>query len=631
MLQAIRDKTTGWITYLIIFLIGVPFALFGINSYFGGGEAIPPATVDGQSITQQNFDTAYANYRRRLEQTFGGSIPDYFGGEEILKEQVLKQLIEQVALSQYADKKRYRVSDAELNKLIRSMEVFHTDGKFDPNIYQSQVASTGYSTAGFEQEFRRSQSIEQLQTGIAATAFTVGAIKDQLTSLGNQTRKVRVLTRPVQNESLEINQQEIEEYYNQNKTRFLTTEQLRIDYIELSLNAIKSSIEVTDEQLLNRYEQTASAYSSPEYRSASHILLTLDEDASDQDSDEIRLQLTELRNQVIKGESFEDIAKLHSQDPGSASSGGNLGEVERGMMVRPFEDALFELEVGELSEPVKTSFGWHLIRLDEVSGGETKTFDEVKTELADEMQTELAESQVYDLSESLANLAYEQSDSLKPAAEELGLQLKTSDWFGANSGEGISADAKVRAAAFSNDVLEQGLNSEAIELPGNRVVFIRVNEHKPSAQQALSEVADQIEGIIRQMKGRDESSELGKQALASLSAGKSLDDIAKDWDVTIVDPGFIARDTAEVDGNLVRLAFSMEKPEGVKLFEGFSHGDGDYSIVELSAILSNDSDDDAGKVKALTAAEAAAEYQAVLKLLAARAEVVKAPLDDLQY
>ena len=190
MLQAIRDKTTGWIAYVIVFLICVPFALWGVNSYLGGGEVTPPATVDGQAISQQNFDTAYANYRRQLERAFGGSIPDYFAGEGVLKEQVLTQLVEQSALSQYAEKKYYRIGDVDLNKLIRSVEAFQTDGIFNPSIYQSQVASLGYSTAGFEQEFRRSQSIEQLQAGLNSTAFSVNSTDKQLSSLQNLGQSV---------------------------------------------------------------------------------------------------------------------------------------------------------------------------------------------------------------------------------------------------------------------------------------------------------------------------------------------------------------------------------------------------------------------------------------------------------
>jgi peptidyl-prolyl cis-trans isomerase D len=630
MLQAIRDKTTGWIAYVIVFLICVPFALWGVNSYLGGGEATPPATVDGETISAQNFDTAYANYRRQLEQAFGGSIPDYFASEGVLKEQVLTQLIEASALSQYADRQYYRIGDIELNKLIRSIEAFHTDGKFNPSIYQSQVASLGYSTAGFEREFRRSQSVEHLQTGLYSTAFTVGSVKNQRTNLKNQTRKVRVLIRPAQNDKIEIVQPEIEQYYEHNKLRFMTTEQLRIDYIELSLDGIKTSLEVTDEQLLNRYDQSKNAYSTPEYRSASHILLKVKADASDEDSNAIRLNLIELRNRIIQGGSFSDVAMGNSEDPGSAPSGGSLGEIARGMMVEPFEDVLFEMAVGDLSDPVKTSFGWHLIRVDEVIDGQIKSFDTVRSELEDEIRTELAEGKIYDLSESLANLAYEQSDSLLPAAEALGLQLQTSDWFDIGSGQGIATESKIRITAFTDEVLAQGLNSEAIELSNDRVVFLRVNEHRPAAQKELSDVSEKINQIIRLEKGRDESQEVGKQVLTSLSSGQSLEDIAEDWGTSIVDNGFVGRDTIKLDRELARLAFSMDKPDSSQRYEGFSHSDGRYSIIELSEVSSQGSDEDTDIVKALTASQSAAEYQAVLKLLVTRAEVVRTSLEDLQ-
>lgn len=630
MLQAIRDKTTGWIAYVIVFLICVPFALWGVNSYLGGGEAIPAATVDGQAISKQNFDTAYANYRRQLERAFGGSIPDYFASEGVLKEQVLTQLIEQSALSQYVNDNYYRIGDVELNNLIRSIEAFNTDGKFNPSIYQSQVASLGYSTLGFEQEFRRSQSIEQVQTGLASTAFTVASIKQKFTRLDNQTRKVRVLTRSAQNDKIEIVQSEIEAYYDQNMPHFMTTEQLKIDYIELSLDGIKASLDITEEQLLERYEQSKASYSTPESRTASHILLTLDSEVSDEESEVIRMKLINIRDQLIQGGDFSELAKINSEDPGSAPTGGSLGEIDRGIMVKPFEDALFEMAVGDLSSPVKTSFGWHLIRLDEITGGQTKSFDAVKSELVDEISTQLAESKIFDLSEALANLAYEQPDSLTPAAEALDLPLQTSDWFDINSGEGISSEALIRNAAFSAEVFGQSLNSEAIELSDNRVVFLRVNEHKPAAQKVIADVSEKIDAIIRQKKGQEESIKVGKQALSSLSSGESLEVVADVWLEPIVATGFVARDTNELDNDLVRLIFSMAKPDSVQRYEGFSHADGRYSIVELSAVMANDSDQDVDKVKALTASQASAEYQAVLKLLASRAEVVRTSLVNLQ-
>lgn len=630
MLQAIRDKTTGWIAYVIVFLICVPFALWGVNSYLGGGEVTPPATVDGQAISQQNFDTAYANYRRQLERAFGGSIPDYFAGEGVLKEQVLTQLVEQSALSQYAEKKYYRIGDVDLNKLIRSVEAFQTDGIFNPSIYQSQVASLGYSTAGFEQEFRRSQSIEQLQAGLNSTAFSVNSTDKQLSSLQNQTRKVRVLSRPAQNNKIQISQPEIEQYFEENKLNFMTPERLKIDYIELSLDGIKASLNVTDAELSDRYEQSKSAYTTPEYRAASHILLKVNAESSDEESELIRQKLISIRYQISQGGTFSEVAKLSSEDPGSAENGGSLGDIELGMMVKPFEDALFEMTVGDLSQPVRTSFGWHLIQLDEINGGEIRAFKDVKVDLLDEIRTELAESKIFDLSESLANFAYEQSDSLMPAADALGFPLQTSDWFDVRSGQGIASEAKVRNVAFSDEVLLQELNSEAIELSNNRVVFLRVNKHQSATQKDVAEVTDQIDSVIRQTKGRNESQEVGKQVLTALSSGQSLEDIAGDWGAAIVDNGFVSRDSRDLDNELLRLAFSMDKPDSFKRFDGFSHPDGRYSIVELSAILSNGSDQDATKAKALIASRSAADFQSIVKLLADRSEVVRAIVQDSQ-
>ena len=630
MLQAIRDKVTGWIAYAIIFLISVPFALWGVNSYLGGGEALPAATVNGEDISAQALDTAYAGYRRQLAEMFGGTIPAGFGDESILKERVLTQLIEEYALRQYADRQRYRIGDEELNKLIRSMKVFQSDGQFDTSIYRAQLESQGYSPAGFEQEFRRSQSLDQLQTAINATAFILPEQQKQFFSLSNQTRKIRVLTRSVNSDTYVISEQEVEDYYQANAGRYMTSEQVKIDFLEVSLESIEALVDVPEEQLLERYQFARESYTSAEYRTASHILLTVEDGISKDESDQVRDRLADIRAQIVTGGDFASLARQYSEDPGSAADGGNLGEIEKGMMVQPFEKALFSMQVGALSEPIKTTFGWHLIKLDQVSGGETRSYDEVRVEIEDEIRSDLAESQIYDLVENLANLAYEQSDSLSPAAEQLGLELQTSQWFDRQAGTGIALGPQIRNVAFSNDVLNQGINSEAIELADGRVVFIRINERKPPAQQALDEVSEAIFETLKQGKGREHNKLVGEQAFDALKSGKSLDDIAADWNIDLVDQGFIGRDEPTLDRNLLRLAFRMKKPADGLVFDVLAHANGDYSLVELSAVISNDSEIDSERAKALSSAAAGADYQAVLKVLASRAEVVRTPLSELQ-
>jgi peptidyl-prolyl cis-trans isomerase D len=630
MLQAIRDKTTGWIAYAIIFLISVPFALWGVNSYLGGGEVAPAATVDGQEITMRDFDRAYANYRQRLAQVFGGTIPAGFGDDDLFKNQALTQLIDRLVLRQYTQKQRYRIGDQQLGELIRADPAFQTDGRFEQSVYQSQLASQGYSSLGYEQQFRQNQTMAQLQTAIEATAFTIPESKRQFASLSSQTRKIRLLTRSIDTGAYTPGESEIEEYYAANANRYRTAEQIRIDYLEVTLEGIKSLIEVDEDLVLDRYQQSRDSYTSTESRTASHILFTLDEGASDEASDQVRVRLVELREQIVASDDFASLAREFSQDPGSAADGGNLGEIEHGMMVQPFEVALFQMQVGEISEPVKTAFGWHLIKLEQISGGETREFEDVRSEIEDEIRSDMAENQIFDVIENLANLVYEQSDSLLPAAEQLGLQLQTSEWFNRNTGTGIASEPRVRGIAFSGEVLDQRINSEAIELSDNRVVFIRLNELQPAQQMSLVKVRQVIIEALSKEKARSDNIQLGKQALEALQTGKSLDQVAADWGLEVVDSGFVGRESVGIDRQILAMVFSMDKPGQGLVFKGLAQSNGDYSLVELSGVLSNYSEIDSESLEALTTASATVDYQSILKVLASNAEIVRTPLSELQ-
>jgi peptidyl-prolyl cis-trans isomerase D len=627
MLQAIRDKVTGWIAYGIIFLISVPFALWGVNSYLGGGEVQPAATVNGEDISLRDLDQAYANYRQRLSQLFGGTIPESYASESMMREQVLGQLIEEIALRQYTQEQHYRIGDDELNRIIRNMNVFQRDEQFDTEIYQSQLRSLGYSPLGFEEELRRNNAMEQLQSGILATAFETPLLEKQFTSLNNQTRKIRSLTYSVDTASIQPGADEIEQLYLSQTDRYRTPEEVRIDFIELSLDSIKQNIEVDEGDVYARYQESKASYTSPEIRDTSHILITV---RGDEEYDPALARITTIRERIVAGENFDDLARELSEDPGSASDGGSLGEVERGVMVQPFEAALYSMEVGQLSQPVKTSFGWHLIKLNSISGGETQSFETVKSTLEEGIRAELAEGQIYDLVENVANLVYEQSDSLQPAAEQFDLTIQTSDWFDRGSGSGIALEQKVRQIAFSADVLQQGLNSEAIELDNDRVVFIRLNQLKPAAVRPLDQVQELIKSEIITTKAREQSLKSGMAALAELKTGKTLDDLALEWSASISDHGFVERDQTGIDNAILGRSFSMSKPEQGPVFEGLSVASGNYAIIELSAVLSNDGNADRKALDGLVKTRGGAEYQAALKLLTNRAEVVRIPLQDLQ-
>ncbi|MCP4768507.1 MAG: hypothetical protein GY875_19875 [Gammaproteobacteria bacterium] len=626
MLQAIRDKVTGWIAYGIIFLISVPFALWGVNSYLGGGEVAPAATVNGEEIALRDLDQAYANYRQRLIQLFGGSIPASLGDESAVRSRVLEQLIEESALRQYSEKQGYRIGDEALARMIREMDQFKRDGQFNSEIYQAQLRSIGYSALGFEQQIRRSGSVEQFQNGIRATAFITPLGKKQYAGLDNQTRKIRTLRYSLDPGSIEIGANAIEQYYLANADRYRSPESMKIDFIEISLESVKQNIDVNEGDVVARYRENMDSYTSAEVREASHILIKA---ADDSESDAARARIDEIRSRIVNGESFADLASQVSEDPGSASDGGNLGEIERGVMVPTFESTLFSMQLDELSEPVKTAFGWHLIMLQSISGGEVQPLASVRVTLEDEIRTELAEVQIFDLIENLANIVYEQSDSLLPAAEQMGLTVQTSDWFNRLSGSGIAAEEKLRQIAFSAEILQQERNSEAIELGNERIVFIRLNQFKPAQPQPLEQVQEAVRAELHRNAVSERSLKAGADALASLQAGKTLDELALEWSASLDDHGFVERNQSQIDPGILRTGFAMEKPGQGLVYDGLLLNDGEYVILELSAVISSDAELPPESLQNLIQAQGGAEYLSALKYLGSRADVVRAPLDEL--
>ena len=627
MLLAIREKVTGWIAYGIIFLISIPFALWGMNSYFEGGSAVNAAVVNGEEISIRQFDQSYSNYRQRLMQLFGGAIPESLGTESVIRAQVMDQVVQDTALRQYILEQNYRIGDAALAELIRNMTEFQIDGQFDAEIYNAQLRSIGLSPLAFEEQMRLSGAVQQFQNGLQATAFVTPSSLGQYVTLRNQTRKLRTLTYLADTGANEPSPGEVEAYYQENAERFRTEEQVRIDYIEVGLDAIKESILVSDADVEARYRDNLASYSAPEYRDASHILIEINDET---DEATALATISDIRQRIVNGEDFAALAAEFSNDPLSAEAGGSLGEVGRGDMVPSFETALFALETGELSEPVKTGFGWHLIRVDSISGGDVQSLESLRADLADEIKTEMAEVQIYELVESLSNIAYEQPDSLLPASDQSGLPVQSSDWFGRSAGEGIATDARIRQAAFADDTLVQGLNSEAIELDGERVVFLRVLEQRPAQTQPLEQVREQVISELTRQKLAEASTSAGIAALERLRAGATLEDIAAEWGGSVEDLGFVERNQADQSPTIVQAGFTMPKPEDGLTFDGLVSSSGEYTLIELSAVVSSDGSTDPGLKQGLQRNLGGSQYQAAVGYLASRSEVFITPLDEIE-
>jgi peptidyl-prolyl cis-trans isomerase D len=434
MLLAIRDRITGIVAWTIVVLISIPFMLWGVQEYFGMGEEQFAVKVNDREVSMREFDRAMAQSRQRLAQSFGGSIPDYFDADAFLREQTLTQLTNRELIVETLEADRYRVPAQLVGDRIMQDPRFQTDGQFNPEIYEADLRQQGVGKQEYEQQKMHELASRQFQRGVQNTAFVPRAELADYARLRYQTRGfefVRLALSGFRGDLEPPDEEAIAAYYKDNKSEFQTEEKVRARYVELSLQDLADRVTVDEQTLRQQYEDAVAngRYRTDEVREARHILIEVPQDASEEQLEESRQQILELRKRIEQGAEFAEVAREHSDDTGSAEQGGSLGEVRSGDMVKPFEDVLFSLQPDELSEPVKTRFGFHLIKVDNIQPAETEQFDAVRDELAADYRRREAESIFFDRLDILANEAFENSGTLEPAAEAIGTEVRQSDFF----------------------------------------------------------------------------------------------------------------------------------------------------------------------------------------------------------
>ena len=590
MLNFIRERAQGWVAWLIVGLLIVPFALWGINEYFGNGGKLVAATVNGTEIDQREFQQAFYEQRSRMQEMLGSQYDSRIFDPQ-LRQRVINELVERELLLQNAEAMGYRVSDQAVAATIRSFEVFQENGVFSPERYRQQLQAQGQSPAVFERRIKRALLASQLPTAVAATAFVTDAELDMLIRLQGQQREVAYLTLPLKQyeDASDASEDAITRYYEENRDRYMTPEMVSVEYVELSADALAGDEEPSEEQLREFYQSRSQQYAVPEERKLRHILLTIPEGADEATVEAVRKKAEEIVKRLRDGESFAKLAKEFSEDPGSAEMGGDLGFVARGVMEPDFEQAAFGLKVGEISEPVLTSFGYHIIEVDEIRPSQIKPFEAVRDEILREYQRDAAERHYFDLADKLTNMAYEMPDSLTEVADALGLPLKESGFFSRQGGEGIFANPSLAAAAFSDEVLKQGYNSEPVEVGENHVVVLRLKEHRESAPRPLEEVKDAIRQQIIAEKARERAQAAAAKLAERLAGGASREEVAKEAGAEWQTPAMIERNAATVDAALVRKAFRMPRPaEGKASYGTVALGSGDFAVVVLSKVVDGD-------------------------------------------
>ena len=586
MLTTIREKTQGWIAGIILGLLAIPFALWGVNSYFETDAKLIVARVGDQDIGVNEYKNALEEQRRSLQQMYGRGLNPKMLDSPEFKLRTLDDLIDQALLAQDAQAQGYRIGNAELARRIAAISFFQRAGRFDQQAYTAALRTAGLNARGFEERMRREAMVKQAVDGFAYSTLVTKSDTEALLRLETQARQAAyVIIKPQQYIGTVVaTATEIDDYYAANRDKFKTPERVRIDYIRFSAADINGKIQISEEDLQKAYAQDIERYTTPEQRRASHVLIRV---AEGPDSDAKALQkIQELRKQLVSGTDLAVLAKKHSEDPGSATKGGDLGYVTRnGSMVKEFEDVLFGLKKGELSQPVRTSYGYHLIKLVDLKPLARKSYKEVRADIESALRTHKAEEQFYELSEKLRNLAYEQPDSLKPAAEALGLSITQSDWFTRSGGEGIAADARIAEAAFDPDVLVQGRNSSAIETAPNTLVVLRVSTHQEAATRPLPAVRDQIQTLLKQRLAQEAAKQASEQLLHELQQGASLANLAKSHTWPMVAGKPVTRHQPQgMDPKLLDAVFAAPRPVADKPVYGSAEVGEGYAVYALEMV-----------------------------------------------
>lgn len=594
MLQFIRERAQGWVAWLIVGLLIIPFALWGINSYFeGGGDAVV-ANVNGTDISLNEYQNLMARQRERIRSMLGASATGELVDSLVKPKDVLEAAVEQEVLVQVALNSQFRVSDTVLADQIKQIEAFQRDGVFSKPQYEQVLKSQGKSPARFEQEMARGVLLDQINSGIVATALITKTEVDAYIRMRDQKRELgyAIISAAPLAAAITPTEDQIKKYYDEHASQFVQPEEVSIEYVELKAADMTSKISVSEDEMKQFYEENKDQYGVGEERRARHILITIDQ-SKDASGEAARKTAQDIADRIKKGESFEALAKAKSQDPGSAALGGDLGFFGRGMMDAAFEASAFALNKGDVSDPVKSSFGYHIIKLEDIRPGSLKPFAEVKADVERQLRDRKSQALFYEQSDTLANLAYEKPDSLQPVADALGLPIQRTGMFSKRGGApGIAADPKIASAAFSDEVLGKGLNSEPIEVGAsgaNHVVVIRVKDHKPEQQLKLETVKAEVTNQVKQRMAREQSEEIGKTFLKRLESGVdpaiAAKELKTEWKAGVV----VARNDAAINREIATHVFKMSKPvEGKAASGGIALANGDYAVIKLTSVKDGD-------------------------------------------
>jgi peptidyl-prolyl cis-trans isomerase D len=583
MLQTIRDRFHGLFSVILLGAMAVALTLSFVDTDTLGGASGFAARVNGEEIPLDDFRQIAERQVLEQEQKQRGEL----SGQERqqIEKNVLEGMVRNRVVAQYVRDGGYRVSDQRVAEHIRSLPVFQIGGTFSQDGYLATLASQNVSPAAFEEERRAALQIEDLQRGLMDSSFFTPAEFRRFVVLEGESRRAAfaVLNPRQFAAQVTVSDEEIKAYYERHPQQFESQESASVDYVDVSAGDVAPAGEPAEEELRALYEASPERFRSAEQRRARHILIAVDQDTDDAKA---RTLATELRSRLEAGEEFGELARRYSDDPGSASAGGDLGWAGKGTYVAPFEDVVFQQSVGDISPPVKTEFGYHVVQLQEIRPGTQRSFDEVQSELAGEARSKGAQEAFFALTEKMDDAALENPNSLDAVAAATGRAVQRIDMFTRDGGGPFGGNRSVIDAVFSATVLEDGENSPLIQVGENRAIVLRVVEHRPARLRSLEEVRPDVENAVRTEKAATLAAERGGEILAGARDGAVLSVLVEGAGAKLQGPEVLTRTSQEIPGDLLLAIFRASRPVAGKAeLGGVALSSGGYGLFRLEEII----------------------------------------------
>ena len=607
MLGAIRRKSKGTIAYVIVGIILVPFALFGINDYVSRSANTSIASVDGEEIDINLYYRELDSQQRNLQQQLGAQYSQEI--DNVLKQSIMDTMINEKLIENFANSLDMVTLDQEVRSVIQSNQAFQIEGVFSEDRYNQLLRLNRYTPTDYEIAQSKSLTRDQIKRNLSNSSFLSSVQTDQLNNLASQEREVSyiALTTEKYEDQISVSQSEISDYFNANKSNFLEGRKVKVDFVELSLDNIDEPEDADEETLKNLFDENAELYTNPERRRAQHILVEDESLAND------------LLNQIKEGADFAELAKTNSVDTSSNEQGGDLGLFERDLMGAEFDEAAFSMNVGDVSDVVSTDYGYfHIIKLTEIQTKTAQSFEEVREQLVALHKKNAKQKILFDLEEEFANLAYE--ESLDMLADQLDLEIQTSDFFSNGTDQ---YDQAFVSAAFSEGVVEEGENSDVIELDQNKFVVLSLSSLQPERQKELNEVEAQIVATLKTLGAKKLIDDLSLSIASALTSGdeltvnKLLTDNQLEWN----DEGWISRAT-QLPLDITSVAFTIPKPIlGEHTYSSQSANNSTSLVIDLKAVRLPEGENDTGISELYLTQENNEMFVSLIKQLRESAEI----------